>query len=284
MSKYQGKYQIVAAIASRETVKPIMLVATAIAKQKHQGVTVITVVGASLREGRAPLDEAKKVLDAASVIGKAQQVPITAHTLMHQDAGTAIAGFILRNKSDIAVLGWSGRIFAAKIHRSVPDRVLQEGRCATCIIKPKAPTAIKRILVPVSQGSPEHFYRLSIAAHVAKSMGASVTLATIARGKPSQQERALLERARQLMGMRADKKIVSGTSVEQGIIDLSKAHDLVVLGPSRDWVLHDFLFGRMVDGIANGSHCSVMMVKRPSRHEGVLVRMVQRFHSFRARS
>ncbi|MCL7414540.1 MAG: universal stress protein [ANME-2 cluster archaeon] len=54
-------------------------------------------------------------------------------------------------------------------------------------------------------------------------------------------------------------------SVEDTIVRQSKHNDLIILGPSTEWLLHDVLFGSLPDRIINRSHCSILIVKQPEQ-------------------
>ena len=53
-------------------------------------------------------------------------------------------------------------------------------------------------------------------------------------------------------------------SFAEGDISKTGEFDLVVIGPSKEWILKTFLFGSNVDMIAKKAKCPVLLVKQPS--------------------
>lgn len=265
-------YRIVVPVTIKETVKPLMTIASGLAKAQKSEVVALTVVEVPyqtfLQSGKRFIDEKYPLLDMAVKEGKKLGIEVKKKVYISHDASKAIIDFAHSGNSDIIVMGWTGRIYRARARRSVPQKIMNTARCNVCVVKAKDLGKIKKILLPVGVG--EHLYRVKIAERLAKTFGASLDLISIV--DPNADEKTLNRieevhsKDKELLTSKDVKfEVVKSKSPERVLISRSKNYDLIIIGPSKEWILHDVLFGPVPNKIANESKCTVLMLKQPEQ-------------------
>ncbi len=265
-----GEYRILVPMKAQKDVRPLMEISTAIAKAQGSDVVALHVVEIPyqtfLQAGKRFVEEKMPLLNEAVEIGTSSGITVRKKIVISHDVSRAIVDLAKSGKSDLILLGWTGEIFREKIRRSVPGNVMRNAPCNVAVLHPKNGREIKSILVPVGLG--EHSYRLRLAERIAKAFGAKVTLISVTGpGEEPQKERLreIHKKDRALLDCETASEMVTAYSVKEVLVNRSANHDLLVIGPSREWILQDFLFGSVPDRIVNEAKCSVLMVKEPEQ-------------------
>jgi len=266
------EYRIVVPVTIQETVKPLMTIASGLAKAQKSDVVALTVVEMPyqtfLQSGKRFIDEKSPILDLAASEGKKLGIEVKKKVYISHDASKAIIDFAHSGSSDIIVMGWTGKIYSARARRSVPQKVMNSARCNVCVVKAKGLGKVKKILLPVGMG--DHVYRVKMADRLAKNFGASIDIISIVDPKADEK---ILDKIKEIHSndkalvtlKKVKSEVVRSKSPEKVLISRSKDYDLILIGPSKEWILHDVLFGPVPNKIANESKCTVLMMKQPEQ-------------------
>ncbi|MBI5355465.1 MAG: amino acid permease [Candidatus Aenigmarchaeota archaeon] len=261
------EYRILTAISETAYVKPLMTLSTAIAKSQNSEIVALNVVEmpyqSFLRSGKRFLEERIPLLETAVREGEAAGVKVTKKEIIAHNTAKAIIDFSLSTKTNLIMMGWSGQITSRKVARSVPEKILKDAKCVTAILKEKNFREPKNILVTGSKR--DYITRIKIADWIATSTGGTITVLSILPDSERKNVREIRKDHLKYMEFcksPIESKIVIGDT-ERVLITSSKKYDLLIIGPSTEWILKKFLFGSTQDTVANDSHCSVLFVKDP---------------------
>jgi len=266
------EYRILVPIVNPNYLDTLMSLASGIARVEKSEVIALHVVEIPvqtfLQTGDRFVKDAEPMLEEAIEMGRKNGITVRKKIIISHDPAEAIIDFAHSIKSNIIIMGWTGRIYKSKVRRSVPHRVMEKAPCDILVVQPKGELKeINKILVPVGMG--EHSYKLRIANILARALKADITLATIITPGTAPEAREKIENMHQdhinQCACYAASVIKEAPSIVEGLAEMSENYDLMIIGPSREWVLHDFLFGSLPDKIANESKCTVLMVKQPEQ-------------------
>lgn len=263
------KYRIVVLIANPDDINPLMSIGAAVAKAQESEVIALHVVEVPyqtfLHAGKQFVDERMPLLERAAKEGEKQGVKVRKKVIISHDVAQAVIDFAESAKSSLIVMGWTGRILKGRAGMSIHHRVMLKAPCDVSVVKPRNFRKIERILVPVGRG--EHAQRLRIAGRIAKSTGASITLLSVIPPEEDEKVRQRIgeiqDKADEICSMKTEKEIVVSGNTEDILVEKSSKFDLLVIGPSEEWVLRGALLGSLPDRIADSAKCTVLMVKHP---------------------
>ncbi|MBW6519038.1 MAG: universal stress protein, partial [ANME-2 cluster archaeon] len=200
----------------------------------------------------------KKAISTGAEFG----VPVIKKTVVSHEISEAILDVARSGKSNILLLGGTEKMFRGKIKQSVPQIVMRNADCDVGIFFPKHFKEVRSILVPLGLG--EHEFRVMMGQQLAEFFNARMTLLTVIGDDATvPQAQEMQDKATQIVKMAVNCQVVVSDSIEDTIVKQSKDHDLIILGPSTEWLLHDVLFGSLPDRIINRSNCSILIVKQP---------------------
>ncbi|HLB71734.1 MAG TPA: universal stress protein [Candidatus Methanoperedens sp.] len=117
--------------------------------------------------------------------------------------------------------------------------------------------------------------KIRIAENLAAFFNAQMTIFTAV----SDQEAVLPARKKQeeavaLLNREVDCDIEIAGSIEDAILKKSRGYDLIIIGPSTEWILRDVLFGSLPDKIIKESGCSVLILKQPEQRAEPWIKMI----------
>ncbi|MFP3953913.1 MAG: universal stress protein [Candidatus Acetothermia bacterium] len=170
-------------------------------------------------------------------------------------------------EAGLIIMGWFGTITPVAVRRSsVVNKVLKNAPCDVGVFKSRDTLEeVKKVVIPVGPSRPRP-KRLAIINRLLKQSNAEgelIHVVTPESGEDAGEEaQGSLDEVRELLN--ADKiktRVIHASSVLQGLLSGSKAADLVVIGPGREWVFDRFLFGRTADNLTNRVNSSVLMFK-----------------------
>lgn len=272
-----GDYRVVAALSHQKSVRPLVTIGSGIAGAQKSDVVALHVIAIPmptfLETGNQFIQDSSPVFEEALDAGKKLGVPVIKKIVVSHDIPEAILDVARSGKSNLILLGATERIFRGKIKLSVPQAVMERADCDVGILFPRDFKDIKKILVPVGIG--EHAYRVKIAEALMAFFNAEMTLFTVVRDKESVlMAEETQKEATELLKREINCEIEIASSVEGAILKKSKDYDLIIIGPSTEWILHDVLFGSLPDKIAKEASCSVLILKQPEQRAESWIEMV----------
>ena len=140
----------------------------------------------------------------------------------------------------------------------------------------KRQSVVRRILVPVGSGMHTKL-GLIVAQQLAAEWGSAITAMTVQVGRGYSDAKSdfdheslhffqglaeeFVRDALKEAGVTAEIAAVIDTDTSQAIIDTAVGYDLIIIGASNEWALHQWLFGSLPDKVANNASASVLMVR-----------------------
>jgi nucleotide-binding universal stress UspA family protein len=130
---------------------------------------------------------------------------------------------------------------------------------------PTTRRAIESILVPVA-GGPHSDVAVRLAANIAESWNASVQLLTVVPPSADQGERADAEArlrtyAETVEAVPVDTRLETRDDVVAAIADLTRSHELVVIGASEGSLFRRFFRGTVPERLGSESRVPIFVVK-----------------------
>lgn len=272
-----GEYRVVVALSNVNNVRPLITMGAGLAKAQASEVVALYVIGVPrqtfLETGDQFIKSTEPIFERAVSTAKEFNVPLTKKTVVSHDIPEAVLDVAISGKCNVILLGGTQKMFRGKIKQSIPQIVMRNARCNVGIFFPKKFKTVKKILLPLGFG--EHEYRVKISQRLMNFFKARVTLFTVVKDKETVPlGEKMHEAALALADTTMDSRITVASSVEDAIIKQSKDYDLVIMGPSTEWILHDVLFGSLTDNIARRSNCSVLILKQPEQRAESWIEMV----------
>ncbi|MCL7413348.1 MAG: amino acid permease [ANME-2 cluster archaeon] len=263
-----GNYRVVVALSNLKNVKPLITIGAALAKAQASEIVALYIIGVPqqtfLETGGQFIQNSEPIFKKALSTGDEFGVPVIKKTVVSHEISEAILDVSRSGKSNILLLGGTEKMFRGKIKQSVPQIVMRNADCNVGIFFPKHFKEVRSILVPLGLG--EHEFRVAMAQQLAEFFNARMTLLTVVGDDATvPQAQEMLDKATQIVKVAVNCQVVVSDSIEDTIVKQSKDHDLIILGPSTEWLLHDVLFGSLPDRIIKNSDCSVLILKQPEQ-------------------
>jgi len=108
-----------------------------------------------------------------------------------------------------------------------------------------------------------------VIAKLIENTGAECTLMHVLQGEKTMEEaEAIFEGPLEFMkerGIECETNIIEHDDVSEALIEESENHDLIVLGPTREYVFSRYMFGWLTDEIVNNAECSSLVFKEAER-------------------
>ncbi|MDJ0831807.1 MAG: amino acid permease [Desulfobacterales bacterium] len=262
----------------------LLRVGTALAKARDARLHLAHVVSlprqTPLEAGRMEFEQMRReqetLLDVASRHASEQGVRARADALVAHSVPSALLNIADIEHTDIILMGWRGDVRGSRLRGTnvagvakVPDRNI-------LVLKDNGLSEVERILVPVG-GGPHTKLGLRVAQQLAAQWGASITAMTVKVGREYSEAISAFDTANQRflqnfgeefvrdtlkeVGVAAEIVAVIDTDISQGIINISADFDLIIIGASEEWAVHQWLFGSIPDKVANHASVSVLMVR-----------------------
>ncbi len=203
----------------------------------------------------------------------APQFPIATTMRYCRNASRGIVRAVGEKKADLLILGWHGR---GRHHLfklgSTVDPIIERCPSKVAVLKNCGGNQVfQRVLVPIS-GGPNSALALEYASILAEDTvehSGQVTLLTVDTGKrPPIDLEAFVNQHLDRLGIPTDRvaiKTVPGEDVARAILDEAQAHDLVVLGCSREPMLRRVTRTSLPEQIAQQCDKPLIMVNDPGQ-------------------
>ncbi|KXB08875.1 hypothetical protein AKJ55_00305 [candidate division MSBL1 archaeon SCGC-AAA382M17] len=173
--------------------------------------------------------------------------------------------------SDLILIGWGGKITFRSLRQTPMERIFANSDRDVIAFKSRIDSVrnIKRILIPVGYKGYDYTKRLSVTAKIIKETGAECVLTHVNQEEESEEEaEEILQSSKELMrnmGVNSETKILRNEDISEALIEESSDYDLIVLGPTNEYVFSRYLFGWMTDEIVNNVECSALVFKEGER-------------------
>ncbi len=266
------EFRVLLSLARRPGVEQLAPLSAALARA-HDGEVLalhIEVVPPQLplSNGRPLAARAWTLLEQASRIIREQDVP--AHTMLRvgHDAVSGIVEAAGEIDASAIVIGWRpvprgrGWLFGKTL-----DPLLADPPCDLLVWRAGEFQPARKILLPMA-GGPNAVLAMDYASRLAEQWDARVTVMTVVDNDAtvaemdSAQEMLDVAVGQQRDNVRLQTRVVRAKSPVQGILTESAAHDLVMIGASREGVLDRVLFGDVPERVATESAIPIIIVKR----------------------
>lgn len=272
-----GDYRVIVALSNLKNVKSLITMGVALSKAQSSELVALYVIGVPrqtfLETGDQFIKHSEPILSKAVSTGMEFNIDIMKKTVVSHDIPEAILDVARSGKCNIILLGGTENLFRGKIKQSIPQIVMRNAHCNVGIFFSKEFKAVKSILVPIGFG--EHTYRLSVAEQLMKFFNAEMTLFTAASDERSAKAaKYMQENTIKQSDPRIHCQVGVADSTENAILERSSDHDLIIMGPSTEWIMHDVLFGSLPDKIARQAGCSVLILKEPEQRAESWIEMI----------
>ena len=182
-----------------------------------------------------------------------------------------IAGAILeqadREDVDLIIMGWKGKKKSKLLMNNITNKVLSQSRKHIAFLNGNLPESIKEISISY-KGGPNSEYGLYLAQRLALCIDAKINIVKIVRSNLSEKEkREVLVELKAEIEAKSDNtdnftyEIKSAASVIDGILEIIKETDLMVIGDSLRRFKRSY-FGDLSRQIIKETESPVLIVKR----------------------
>lgn len=172
-----------------------------------------------------------------------------------------------QDDSDLIVLGWGKKINFRSLEQTPLEKIFANSDIDTLAFKNRKGDIqnIQKILFPIGYKDYDYSKRLSITSQIIKKTGAECVFVHVLNEDETEEDaKKILERPKNFMeelGIKCETKILEHQKISDALVEESKNHDLIILGPTREYVFSRYLFGWMTDEIVKNANCSAMVFK-----------------------
>ena len=281
------RFRILAPIANPQTMRRLIRLAGAIAREKNGEIILLRVLTvpeqlpptqfdeAKLEEERMVLREARKICD---------ELNIPSHGVIR--VGHKVARAILETSTDwhcdLTVLGWKGHSRSGeRILGNITDAIVKYADTDIMLVKFVGDTPINHILLPTAGG--EHAqWAEQYCATIARAAEGSVTVCRVVPTEDTRTDAEIhkerlkpaVERIFEEGGFTIKSKVIRNDSIADGIIEAADAYDAIMVGATRQSIYPQILFGNIPEKIAMGANKTVIMVKHHDPVKALLGKVV----------
>lgn len=282
MSSKEEPETLLIPVANPETAERLLDTAIDIARGRSMRLVVLHVVEVPpqvpLSEGDSLLgesSEAERVLTDAVEQARDAGVAVESRIRYARGIATGIVGAVDVHDADALLVGWRGRPRRRDIVLgSFLDRILGEAPCDVFVKRIRTPSRdIDSIFVPVA-GGPHCELAVELAGTIAAQHDASVRLVHVIHpdaddSTPEDTPAVLRNYGAFLAGMavEAESTTLRSDHVAGAITDETAAHDLTILGATRDPFLKRKLVGSVAEGVGRAAASSVILTRKAPEDE-----------------
>jgi len=271
-------------IADPESVEQLMQTAFDLAEKRDADIEVVSVVTVPqqtpLSEGRRFVSDEREVIDTALEFANEERpdIPVSGKIRIGHDVSKAILNTIEQDDIDIVLMGWRGRGRRTDyVLGSNVDRIVTQARCDV-LVERMGPTGdVNSILVPTA-GGPHAEFAAEIAHAIAVPNDARVEVLYVSTATDDDGDPVLEGTTSILDGVEVNTTLVEDGDIIEEIIDRSGAHDITVIGASRESLLEQLVFGAIPEEVGRRAKNTVIMAKRDL---GITSRVTRWFRGYR---
>lgn len=170
--------------------------------------------------------------------------------------------------SDLILVGWGGKMSLRSLRQNPLERIFANSDKDVVVFKNRTGKVkdIQKILFPVGYKDYDYSKRLALTAKLIEETGAECVLVHVLRDDGMEEEaQEILQGPKEFMhdlGVECKTKIIRHNEISDALIDETKNdYDLIILGPTKEYVFTRYLFGWMTDEIVNSINCSSLVFK-----------------------
>ncbi len=168
--------------------------------------------------------------------------------------------------SDLILMGWNAEINFRSLRQKPMERVFAKSSKDVAAFRSQGKISeIEKILFPLGYKNYDYSKRLAVTAQLIKSTGAECVFThVLEEGDTEEDAEEIFEGPKQFMeglGIECETEVIRHGDVAEALIEESEDYDLIVLGPSREYVFSRYMFGWLTDGIVNNADCSALVYK-----------------------
>lgn len=169
--------------------------------------------------------------------------------------------------SDLILMGWGKKITFRSLKQTPLERVLARSERDVVVFQNKTGDIqnIKEILLPVASADYDYSKRLTVIAKLIEGTEAQCTLAHVIQEEtPEKEVKEIFEGPLEFMkerGIECETNVIEHGDISEALIEESEKYDLIVLGPTREYVFSRYMFGWLTDEIVNNASCSSIVFK-----------------------
>ncbi len=214
-------------------------------------------------------DQYQDILQQAEKFGRDAGVTLIPSLEAAHGIDSGIVGAAKRLGARLILMGWHGELAMQKIRASVDKAVVQAAPCDVAVLLDRH-KPLRRILVP-SGGGPHARLGIRLARDLITSnpQRSVVVLRVVPKDEKvdlAVEETAAMRLVHDELGdppAQVKAKVVQAATVREGILqEAQRGYDLLIIGASEEWFLHNWLFGAIPDIVANHVTCSVLLVRK----------------------
>lgn len=216
------------------------------------------------------LDHAESLLEETERIGKALNITTTPVVRLDDNVAQGITRTAREQRAAWIVMGWSPTTLRQRLLGNTIDQVFWSAYCPVVVMTlQEAPTAIKRILVPVENLSPPSWRTIEFAQLLAQNNQANITLLHIVPWGESPQEIASFEEALKEWLLWHDFHLpihvqtMVDDHVPKAIVQVSQEYDLTVLRALRRQTAGGLAVSDITTEIVANLEGSLVLVAEP---------------------
>jgi len=246
-------FRVLVPIANPATAGALLQLAGKLAQAQGGEVLALQVVVVPepmpLEAGRRRARAGQVLFEQALALANQEKLPVRTMTRVARTIAQGILDTAAEARVDLIVTGRRGPVRSRETSLGpIVDAVLRDAPCDVLVMQGQDGGLPRRVLVPTS-GGPHARVAARLALSLAEACQATVTLLCVHTGPetPQQIERCRCRIAETLDGLRSpyvpEKKLVTATSVVEGIVQEARRYDLVLLGVSEESLLDRLVFG-----------------------------------------
>jgi chloride channel protein, CIC family len=275
-----GRGRLLVPVANPETAGILLLMAAAIARDRHYEIDCVQVMliprHSSPSETQVRTAKSRRLLRQAEVLAKKWKIPLHTQIRVTHDVAQAILETINEQHIDLILMGWKGNTSTpGRIFGNVVDTIIRQATCEVVLVKLSntqylSPSPhFNSWLVPMAGGPNSSLAIKLLPALITLGNEPQIRLTQVFKPSEHKPDMSVLEQAiGQLMRRRKLSSTVvalpvQADSVAEGVINLVKTegYDVVVLGASREGLLHQAIQGNIPEAIASGVESTVILVR-----------------------
>jgi amino acid transporter/nucleotide-binding universal stress UspA family protein len=265
------RFRILVPLANPDTVRPLIDVAAALARQKDGEIVALSV---ALVPEQLPIHEGLKIahhrrplIRTAEEHAKKLQIPFSSDLRVAHKLEDALYGSVSAENADLVIMGWKG--FAKTRHRifgELTDHMIRHCPCDLALVK-VVPGPTKRILLATA-GGPNATLGADFSKGFANLYYAERDACIVVKKDATrEEERAALKRIDESLTLLdpeggIGRQLVKSNSIAAGIVKAGKAYDLVVIGAAPAKPFKQIIAGDIPEKVARYSTKSVILVRR----------------------
>ncbi|MEL6247158.1 MAG: cation:proton antiporter [Cyanobacteria bacterium J06648_16] len=178
----QRSFTVVIPVANPQTERYLIELGTLLARHEEGRIMPLAIAEARAYLGEPKVTKAmvraQRRLDEAAALGQNLSIPMQPLLRLDDDIAHGISRTAREHSADLIVMGWNDKTrLQSQLFGNVVDDVFWTSHCPVAVVRLlHPPETIRRVLVPVKDGSPQTLKLIQFARLLAESNQAEITL------------------------------------------------------------------------------------------------------------